>query len=108
MVSICIPTMFPAFIIFWVTLLGKTCTRTYLLSGRYVTQILSVLLSGLHIKAPSPPFSKIFLAPAAVSASIMPDASSISSKSSSYSLPFELAIILPSGMHKYTSAVSPK
>mgnify|MGYP006990126274 CR=1 FL=1 len=81
--SSCMPTRFSSLIMLWVTLFGNVCTSTYLLLGRYVTQILSVLLSESQINAPFPPFSNTPLTPAAVFLSITPSDSNNSTRCSS-------------------------
>ena len=103
-----IPTKFSSCIILCVTFLGNVCVRTYLFLGRYIEQILSVSLSELQRKAPSPPFLKIFLTPLAAFPSMTPVFVSSSINFLPYSLPLELAITVPSGILRYTFAGSPK
>ena len=104
-----IPTRFSSFIMLWVTLFGKVCTRTNSRSGRYCTQMLSVLLPESQRNTPSPPFSKTVRASAAAFSSITPFSSSISKRFPSYIVVLpEPAITVPSAAHKNTSADLPK
>ena len=108
MLSSMLPVRFALLIMVWVTLFGNICTRTYSLSGRLITQILSVLLPFGQMNAPSPPNSKIFFISSKDSWLTIWESLSMVNMFSAFSSPSELEIFIPSPMQRYTSAFSPK